>query len=984
MATIFVTKQNTLENFRVKSNTVFGAVGDLTDLTQDATVTYTGLSGNSNDSREADTDYSGTPAVFTVSRSGGEYTVDAITTAGTGYAINDEIVILGSTLGGEDGTNDVTITVTSVTGSFGVDGVTVAGTSISDIISELNGLRSEVGTATTALTTNANDLRDAINEIETVLRDGGDGIQNYSLNTDANDLIGAINELETAVRGTATDYDLDTTATDLVAAINEHESDLGSMSFNAQGTSGNTDVTYVNIGSDVTAALNALKTKSDFHSDQIGGVMLDDYNGDDTNIISALNNLYSASSVSTLNDEYIRRDGVGPTTGVLQVEGYGITSNANNFLIKTGASDITAVTISPTNQNVGIGGGVGVQKLKVTGGINATSGFYYNGDDTDTRYVRTDTGSDQTLSITTTVDGNITFAPNAGKSVVIGGSTVATNTLTYLEWFQDTVGAMFTSNSESGGISGVYDDSTGKITLAIANNSHSHTTSNISDYTTATQSLVGTMFAGNTETGISVDFDANTGKLNVVLTNDPVITISGEASGSATMTNLNDVTIPITLNHDAIKDAVAEMITGNTESGIAVTYDSGTRTLDFNVNDPTITFAGGDVTGSFTISNLGNVSNVNLQVVDDSHNHVTGNIDGLAEYIQDTVGTMLSGNTESGISVTYDDANDEIDFDVNDPLIRLVGDVTGQATMVNLSDVTINTTVSNDSHNHDGRYYTETESDARFINVTGDTMTGNLTIQNSNLYVERDLYIGENNAGDSDMFFYDDGDNTWRTLKWNNSANEFQMEDNGGTMRTVVHAGNLSSFTFPTASNASTLDGIDSSQFLRSDANDTATGNLTCSHIYTRTAGTYDIGQSGTRWRTVYATTFNGTATSAQYADLAEKYLPDAEYSIGTVMRVGGEAEVTQSISGSKAIGVISHNPAFMMNKDLEGGVYVALKGRVPVKVVGPCSKGDELIPTSDGYAMSAGATYTGNKTFAVALEDKSGAEVKLVEAVIL
>jgi hypothetical protein len=982
MATIFVTKQNTLENFRVKSNTVFGAVGDLTDLTQDATVTYTGLSGNSNDSREADTDYSGTPAVFTVSRSGGEYTVDAITTAGTGYAINDEIVILGSTLGGEDGTNDVTITVTSVTGSFGIDGVTVAGTSISDIISELNGLRSEVGTATTALTTNANDLRDAINEIETVLRDGGDGIQNYSLNTDANDLIGAINELETAVRGTATDYNLDTTATDLVDAINEHESDLGSMSFNVQGSSANTDVTYVNIGSDVTAALNALKTKSDFHSDQIGGVMLDDYEGDDTNIISALNNLYSASSVSTLNDEYIRRDGVGPTTGVLQVEGYGITSNANNFLIKTGASDVTAVTISPTNQNVGIGGGVGVQKLKVTGGINATSGFYYNGDDTDTRYVRTDTGSDQTLSITTTVDGNITFAPNAGKSVVIGGSTVATNTLTYLEWFQDTVGDMFTSNSESGGIAGVYDDSTGKITLSIANNSHSHVNTNISNWDEAVQDTVGSMVGGNTENGLTVSYDDNSGKLNFDV-NDPLLTISGEATGSATMTNLGDTTISITLSDEAIQDAAAAMLTSGTHTGISTTYDDANNKLNLALTkDPTITLTG-DVSGEGTMVDLSNVS-IAVTVADDSHNHITDNIDGLAEYIQDTIGTMLTGNTESGITVTYDDANNEIDFDVNDPLIKLVGDVTGQATMVNLSDIEITTTVSNDSHNHDGRYYTETEADNRFANVSGDTFTGNVTIQDSNLYVERDIYIGENSAGNSDMYFYDDDSNAWRGLRWADGTNDWEVEANDGNYYRLIHTGNQSSFTVSNATNASTLDGVDSTQFLRSDADDTATGTLTCSNIYTRSAGSYNIGESGTRWGTVYATTFNGTATSAQYADLAEKYLPDAEYTVGTVMRVGGEAEVTQSISGSKAIGVISHNPAFMMNRDLEGGVYVALKGRVPVKVVGPCSKGDELIPTSDGYAMSAGATYTGNKTFAVALEDKSGAEVKLVEAVIL
>jgi hypothetical protein len=141
------------------------------------------------------------------------------------------------------------------------------------------------------------------------------------------------------------------------------------------------------------------------------------------------------------------------------------------------------------------------------------------------------------------------------------------------------------------------------------------------------------------------------------------------------------------------------------------------------------------------------------------------------------------------------------------------------------------------------------------------------------------------------------------------------------------------------------------------------------------TNGTGNIGQSDNKFGTIY-----GTATSATYADLAEKYLPDADYPVGTVMTIGGEKEVTACRAFSRAIGVISENPAYMMNSELEGGVYVALKGRVPVRVVGPCSKGDELVPSEDGNAYAT----DGGKVFAVALEDKSGAEVKLVEAVIL
>jgi hypothetical protein len=130
------------------------------------------------------------------------------------------------------------------------------------------------------------------------------------------------------------------------------------------------------------------------------------------------------------------------------------------------------------------------------------------------------------------------------------------------------------------------------------------------------------------------------------------------------------------------------------------------------------------------------------------------------------------------------------------------------------------------------------------------------------------------------------------------------------------------------------------------------------------------------------ANIFQGTATAARYADLAEKYLTDKEYDAGTVVMVGGDAEVTESVAGGRAIGVVSANPAFMMNKDLEGGTYIALKGRVPVKIQGPVTKGDKLVAHNNGTAIVASASDIG--VFAVALETNRSAEVKLVEAVIL
>ena len=101
------------------------------------------------------------------------------------------------------------------------------------------------------------------------------------------------------------------------------------------------------------------------------------------------------------------------------------------------------------------------------------------------------------------------------------------------------------------------------------------------------------------------------------------------------------------------------------------------------------------------------------------------------------------------------------------------------------------------------------------------------------------------------------------------------------------------------------------------------------------------------------AGTITATATQAQYADLAEKYESDAEYEPGTVVVFGGDKEITAcSSQGSHAVvGVISTDPAYMMNSEAEGQ-YVALTGRVPCKVTGPVAKGDLLVSSGEeGHA---------------------------------
>ena len=115
---------------------------------------------------------------------------------------------------------------------------------------------------------------------------------------------------------------------------------------------------------------------------------------------------------------------------------------------------------------------------------------------------------------------------------------------------------------------------------------------------------------------------------------------------------------------------------------------------------------------------------------------------------------------------------------------------------------------------------------------------------------------------------------------------------------------------------------------------------------------------------TLNAPNFSGVASSAKYADLGEKYVADKSYEPGTVLVIGGEHEVTESDeAGSyKVVGVVSTNPAYLMNSECEGEhvVSVALRGRVPCKVIGNVNKGDVLIASdTPGYAMVGSMSHT-------------------------
>jgi len=129
------------------------------------------------------------------------------------------------------------------------------------------------------------------------------------------------------------------------------------------------------------------------------------------------------------------------------------------------------------------------------------------------------------------------------------------------------------------------------------------------------------------------------------------------------------------------------------------------------------------------------------------------------------------------------------------------------------------------------------------------------------------------------------------------------------------------------------------------------------------------------------------TASAAQYADLAEVYAADSDYEIGTIVKLGGDAEITQTVNANDAdvFGVISENPAYLMNSNAQG-LPVALAGRISVKVIGPVVKGQRIVSSdTPGVGVAVSNSEISNILIIVgrALESSDDQNTKLIECAV-
>ena len=237
------------------------------------------------------------------------------------------------------------------------------------------------------------------------------------------------------------------------------------------------------------------------------------------------------------------------------------------------------------------------------------------------------------------------------------------------------------------------------------------------------------------------------------------------------------------------------------------------------------------------------------------------------------------------------------------------------------------------------------------LNSTSFMRSDAATSNNTSISVLSDtgLYVG----ADSDGRLFVNGTDVYVSNQTSDGDTIFQVND-GGVTTTVIQ-----------------IDGATATVGVRDITN-------------LQADGVGNIGTASLGFNTVHA-----KATSAQYADMAERFHADAEYAPGTIVELGGVNEITLCIEelSAKVFGVVSTQPAYLMNGNAGSNAThppIAMSGRVPVNVMGFVTKGDRLVSAGNGTARAANLDeITSFNVIGRALESKTDEGIGSIEAIV-
>ena len=580
---------------------------------------------------------------------------------------------------------------------------------------------------------------------------------------------------------------------------------------------------------------------------------------------------------------------------------------------------------------------------------------------------------------------------------------------------KDTVSAMISNNTESG-IAVTYDNVTHTLDFAVAT---------APKWATARTITLGGDLSGS----VSIDGSANV-TLTATVANDSHTHAFGNLTGKPTTLAGYGITDAVSSTGNAAtasKLATARTISltgdasgsvsfdGSANAAITVVVANDSHTHAFaNITGKPTTLAGYGITDSLYTS--GQVDSAISTAISNLVNGASAAYDTLAE-IQNAMATDAELSAAIAAITTVANANKW----TTARTISLAGDATGSVSIDGSANATLTVAVADDSHNHiignvdglqaalDGKSATthnhtlDSLSNVTITsNTNGEILKWNGTAWVNNTLAEAGIQAAGSYAAASHTHAFADltgkpttlagygitdaaPDTAFVGVTVSNDTLTF-TRDNGTTIAVTTSDANTNTYLTGLAFN--TADGVLTATTGSGTVTVDLDGRFT-DNAYADTMNQHVRTTDSPTFAAVTATNFNGTATYAKYADLAERYAADAPYEEGTLLAFGGEAEVTaaQGYASTKIAGVVSVKPAVAMNAEAGNSQthpFVALQGRVPVKVVGTVRKGDILVASDiSGVATVWKSEDTDPRMTAyvgIAIENKSEGGVGFVE----